>query len=332
MDNTMSKRLTLGSSSSRPLKGKFVGRKREQEDFERSLKKTLSLPATLAEEDILYPHIFLIVGEGGMGKTSLAKEMLTIGEQTDAETIYIDAEHFPASTPESFMQILYGQLLSLSENNKRVEKKFTPYVNATDQKEQVRKKAESSRSNYDELVNSTASFVSEFAPPLTKKLVEKGVEEIVHAGARGIATGIDSFKDFIKQRSILNDAEFLLYENPQAEITKHFMECLGEVAEDTPLVISLDTYELYQHLDTWFRKALQQSSPQILWIISGRQNDLMLRRYRDAFQEEFIAEISITVFVRREIREYLDVALSDIGSIDVNELANIVQRVSQGVP
>ncbi|MBK8027608.1 MAG: hypothetical protein IPK19_41070 [Chloroflexi bacterium] len=104
------------------------------------------------------------------------------------------------------------------------------------------------------------------------------------------------------------------------------------------IVIAVDTYERLAHhpgLDLWLRKiTLDESSPFILWIISGREDAKFVRQYRDYSQSErLLAQLALEDLTRNDIMKYLGargVDPSRLGNFD--ELLSLIEEISKGIP
>jgi tetratricopeptide (TPR) repeat protein len=140
------------------------------------------------------------------------------------------------------------------------------------------------------------------------------------------------FLEWLKRSRKLDSQEYDLAEKSYM-LMRTFIEGLNRASEQKPIVIVLDTYELLDSYDAWLRHTLQLSGPRLLWIISGREGEDFLRRYRNTFAEELLAEMHVNVFAQGELLDYLKVqnVLPDAEEAQ-NALVETVQDISQGIP
>src|SRR4051794_25479285 len=85
----------------------FVGREQELGEFRKSVRYLLGHEQPSAGSD--YPHMFLVYGEGGMGKSALLHQFEQIAAQEGvqhAQIIKLDLEYQQFATTESFAQTL----------------------------------------------------------------------------------------------------------------------------------------------------------------------------------------------------------------------------------
>ena len=324
----MSTRLTLGSIKRKGYKNRFVGRIREKKQFSGSIVKTLELGNNPYEGDLLYPHIFLIVGVGGMGKTTLTNEFLSISNENGAYSVYIDAENYQFNDEETILRVIHDKII---ENiGSRAEKALKNYRDAIIERSEVKQKAESAKADYEAFVNISAKAIS-LASPMSP-IVEEGIKILAHAGAAKISDVEERIINWMHKRGRITDREYQMVKTPYL-IAEEFMKGLGSIAGDKALVIALDTYELLDKYDSWMRRILEYSGERVIWIISGRENEKFLRYYRDSFAEELLSEIRINQFSQEDIIEYLKIqGVLPEAELHTSSFVQAIQDISQGVP
>jgi tetratricopeptide (TPR) repeat protein len=329
----MSQGWTLGNITKQETNNRFVGRHQERQLFQNSLERTLGLKHTSNPTDFLYPHIFLVVGLGGMGKSTLIEQFRGIAHEKKVSVVFLDVENKSVADEDGILKHLHDA--AKAELGNEAYKALESYRNALEERERVRRKIESEKaSQYDKLVDASAKVVSALAPSPMAPVVEEGVKLAVVKGASALAGLEDNIVDWMRRRQKLNDDEYNLVTDP-SRLTSKFMQGLGSIAGNSPLVVIIDTYEKIDRFDEWFRQGLLQSSPYILWIIAGREGKEFLRNYRATFGEQaslFLSEMEIDVFAPNEIASYLTSRNVRISEEEQAKLVLTIQSLSYGVP
>ncbi len=309
----------------RSEQGKFVGRREEQKVFREAVQRMIQLHrGRISQDEALFKHVFLLQGEGGMGKTTLLDRLTEIcSEETGNDLIVIkvdwdDYKNQSISGTMDVMDIIYGHISS------DFEKKIRPYREAREQREHVRRKADDARKEFDSLA-AVAGEIGSIATG-TGSVGKSVIQEAIHTGARVVAEIRDRRNEWIQQK--LTPQEFTLYKNLQLEMSRAFVSSLAAIAEHKPLVLMFDTYE---HIDRdcngWVRDGLiLHGSDRIIYVIAGRNDHTAF--YRDRLPQELLQSNTVESFSRLDIEDYLrawDIPISE-------NLVDTVTKISRGVP
>lgn len=322
--------LTTGQAQQHGGTGKFVGREEEQRKFVSALQRTLKLEKKPGNQDILYPHIFQIAGIGGIGKSTLTHQLLAIAETHDVETVYLDAEEFTITDPDIFMHVLYRQLRDKLGKG-HVERFFETYRESIEKRPETRQKVAEAQDRFAALVEVSAELLSGAFPGLVAPVIKEAIEVSTHSGAKALYNTRQRFQSWVREQGVLKEDEWLEAVNPFS-LTRVFMKGLNNLSERKPLVIALDTYEKLTEHDPWLVKALTWNPPRVLWIISGRESDELLRRYRDQ-HGAILEQMQLDVFDTQEIRDYLELHGVQTDALSAHQgLLDSVQSVSRGIP
>ncbi|MBK8027607.1 MAG: ATP-binding protein [Chloroflexi bacterium] len=233
----MKRRLRIGDvGKSQTIRGQFVGREKELALFEDSLGKTCRLTENSSEDEWLYPHVFLVVGLGGMSKSTLVDEFLKLTEKKRPKTLglKIDGENPAIVDDDSFMRIVVDHLLKLEPHN--TERAFKPYLDAILTRKEARRKVDEEQrqereGEYESVVNAFAKVVSLPAGPIAP-VAEEAVKATVHRGARFLAGTFDEVVNRLHKRGGLDLDEYELLKDNRA-LTERFVEGLEELSKNT---------------------------------------------------------------------------------------------------
>lgn len=311
--------------------GRFIGRRNELEAFRKSLQQLQGLNSS--RQDHPYPQVFLVYGEGGMGKTELVRRFASICEEDafKASKIFCidwdDYYDYPIQSSLDLMDILHDRL------NQEFPKEFDIYRNRREKRDEVRRQVGDARERFGPLVSAAADQLSNITR--TGEIGKASFEAFVHAAANELAKREDQFAEWLKEK--LTPEEYGLYENPQLELSKAFVKSLIQAARKKPIVFILDTYELIDQFD-WIRKGLIKytldQSPNVVFVLSGRYDHSL--EYRHELDDDFLYLINMQEFSKLDIYDYLDVYLTKHQQIrnleGSTELVDFVFEVTQGVP
>ncbi len=297
------------------------------------------------------PHIFLLYGEGGMGKTSLGRRFcdLTREEFPDRfQVLRLDWEEakneYPSLNvghesirPESVLETIY---LTVSKGHEGIFEKYR----------QVEKTLKQIEDKVDKELQARQGEGAEYAPILKKGLswslgaLRKlpQVEVLLGAGDgkvdEAIADGaVSALVGLMKKRLSLEERR--IFATPHRQLAEALGHGLQAISAQKPLVLLLDTYEIVDRLecDRVLRMVIKSAGRRVVWAIAGRANladsyrlsQDYFRGYRDEFSENLYV-YPMSEFSREQVSEYfahpeINVPLSD-------EAAESVKQFSLGIP
>jgi len=297
------------------------------------------------------PHIFLLYGEGGMGKTSLGRRFCDLAREEFPDrfqVLRLDWEEakneYPSLNvghesirPESVLEAIYRLL------GQEYEGKFEKY-------RQVEKTLKQIEEKVDKELQARQGEGAEYAPILKKGLswslgaLRKlpHVETILGAGdgkaEEAIADGaVSALVALMKKRLSLEERR--IFATPHRQLAEALGQGLQAIAAQKPLVLLLDTYEIVDRIecDRVLRMVIKAAGRRVVWAIAGRANladsyrlsQDYFRGYRDEFSENLYV-YPMSEFSREQESEYfahpeINVPLSD-------DDAESVKQFSLGIP
>ncbi|MEW5988831.1 MAG: tetratricopeptide repeat protein, partial [Chloroflexota bacterium] len=332
----------------------FFGRIEEQKLFRLALAETLAPPA---EEEL--PYVFLLYGDGGMGKTTLARRFrdLALAETPYAgkfQLLWVDWDDEKKKfaglqvgpefiQPETSLGVVHA-----AAARQKWGRQLQAYRKALSQRELTEKKVAEmlvARDNADELAILRTAGVTAIARIIRSKLpmIGEGGEKLVRTFLdAGVKVGVEqaariraSLETYL--RAQLKPDHFNYFLNPNEVLAQALARGLKKVAERQPLLVFMDSYEIVDHADVWLRAVIEASGPTVIWVISGR-NDLVRSRqfgeeyfkgYADDFPRRLLA-FHLPPLARHDVRAYFHfyapkrtLAQSDLEAIG---------RATRGIP
>lgn len=302
----------------------FIGRVEEQNRFRESLKTILressavaKIKDWIAEKDpARLPFIFLLDGEGGMGKTRLAQRLCDIavreaGFKGRFRSVWLDWEKRKeldyrlamrdSVSPETVFEHIYAVF-----RDEGFGGKFNPYERALKQREvaeakvaQVLDKVEGG-DRYTVLREFggkglawlvRSGMVSGVPIPIPQEPMAKAFEAIVGGGAEGLARAREVATTLVRS-TLTEPDEFNLFTLPNETLARRLAECMRASAARQPIVFILDTYEIADRADAWLRVVVKTAGPRVLWIVSGRDNLADSRKFGQVYFIGYRADFS----------------------------------------
>ena len=331
----------------------FLGRVEEQKQFRAALNEVLYPPP---DENL--PYIFLLYGDGGMGKTTLAKRLRDIAlneppfegafqilwidwedERRRTARLQVGREHI---SPEVVFDILHEKAVQANWGND-----FGAYQKAVKTRGIAEKKAAEALSpsgERDDLAALRGAGASAIAKILRvslpigdtgEKLAKAFLDAGIKVGAEQAAQLRAAAETRLSARLDPEQSSILL--NPNEQLARALAEGLRKVAAHKPLLVFSDTYEIVDRADTWLRETMLAAGPRVVWIISGRSNLVRsgqfgaeyFKGYADEFPSRLVA------------RDMLQLAQQDIRDIFADVVPNrplddaaidALNRATRGVP
>ncbi len=331
----------------------FLGRLDEQDRFREVLRTVLS-----SRDEDGPPFIFLIYGEGGMGKSQLTRRLYDIVTteapfERDWSALRVDWELVRNSTPalrvardQIHPEVVLDALhrAALDEGWGRQFKKYQEVVKQRRQAEQAVAQAlerEREQSQYTairdlgagglaKLVRQVIPVVGQTGEDLSRALLAAGIQ----LGAEQVAKVRQQAEQFLKAR--LKPELYDVYRQPHEQLARALGDGFQRVSRDCPLVLLLDTYEIVAAAaDTWLRQVIKAAGPRVVWVIAGRDN-LAASRPGDryvGYSAEFPRRLT-TWDIQELAIEYVSAYLRDRAPErpPTSDEAAAIHRATLGVP
>jgi tetratricopeptide (TPR) repeat protein len=339
----------LAASTSQ--QGTFVGRARELSEFRNCIRYTLGTDSSVSA-NALYPHLFLLSGEGGMGKSALLRQFVRVAQEEGLLTeriVLIDLDYHRFPTVDLLAQCIADTFrhkfpdfdLAYRKTCARREMLLPRYRELQSQwatweamrggedtdldalldaHRRTLRKTEIQRAQFGANEPTYLAIQSE---EVTRKLTAL----LAFCDEHGYIP--HSLGDLL-ERELQNDA--LLFQGSEA-LGQSLADDLYALAEHEPLLLAIDTYELADQHDDWLRTTiLANSSNRMLTIIAGRN------RHGESYRRTFSGNLTGLVssynlndqaLQPSDIRDYLRVRLL---IEPPQELVEEVHAISHGVP
>jgi hypothetical protein len=331
----------------------FLGRVEEQKQFRAALNEVLAPPPG---EDL--PYIFLLYGDGGMGKTTLAKrfrdiaqteppfegafQMLWIDwevERLHTTRLRVGREHI---SPEVVFDILHEKAIQAGWG-----REFEAYQRAVTTRAEAEKKAAAAlepsgeRDEFAEVRRAGASTIAKILRVTLPigETGEKAAQTFLDAGIKVGAERAAQLRAALETRlrTRLDPEQFNLFLNPNEQLARALAQGLKRVAARKPLLVFLDTYEIVDRADLWLREVMRAAGPRLVWIVSGRDDLARSRQLGGEYFRGYAEE-----FPRRLIaRDLLQLAQQDIREIFADtvperpldtQAIEALSRATRGIP
>jgi tetratricopeptide (TPR) repeat protein len=329
----------------------FVGRAAQLAAFRSSVRYVMGKEPLDAEHNA-YPTIFLIHGEGGMGKSALLHQFRRIASEEGLPTdrsIVVDLDYQDFLTADALANVLAQELQRVQPGSDRHYREARNRREALDSRyrdlrnQWKRYQAlggtgtsldaliEAHQHRLQDLELQQAKLGSVYTPSYVRVDAESALREIesliAFRGDRGHAP--QSFDELL-QREFNDDAALFVND---ARLGLALGEDLYELAEAGMLILAIDTYERASQYDDWLRAhILTRSSDRMLTVIAGRTR--LEKGYRDLFKDMFkdlvcVWDLDRQTLRQDEVREYLTLRL---GAEQPESLVAEVLALSNGIP
>lgn len=348
----------------------FLARVEEQDRFRETLRQVMRGSNFLEEVVDLFsppkpeqlPFVFLLYGEGGMGKSSLARRLRDIAlneaefkghfesvwldwearksldfklgarDLVSPETIY---EHIQTVFHEAGFDAEFQHYRQVVKTRAEAEKKAEQALAATagEGRERYAGLRELGAKGLARLLRTGlpggANIPEESATQAFKAIIDGGAEAIAHA--REAATSL--------LRTRLNADEIDLFTRPNETLAHRLAGGIQAVARRKPILLTLDTYEIVDRADApWLRIVIKHAGPRVVWVIAGRDNLADSRKYGQGYQSGYRADFPsdrlrvfpLGEFSLGDVAEYFKSSAPD-RPLDA-ESASAIHRATLGIP
>jgi tetratricopeptide (TPR) repeat protein len=277
---------------------RFLGRETEQEQFRRALTDVMHA------EDDAPPTIFLIHGEGGMGKSQLTRRFRAIAADEEpfagaVHALRVDWEiwrhrviglQVPRAqiAPETLLDTLYRAAIEADDG---WERHFKAYQDALKDRAQAERQVaealdkEMQEGQYAGLRDLGAAGLAKlvrrgsqgFVGDAGEEKLRAGLADVIQGGAEGLYDLRTRAQQFLHTRAQLKDALYDLYLHPHEQLARALGDSLESLTRprilgSRPLVLVLDTYEIVAATEPILREVIRTAGPRVLWIIAGRDD------------------------------------------------------------
>ena len=333
----------------------FVGREAEKKRFLADLHDLLVDPSPQGSD----PYLFLIYGNGGMGKTCLARQLCHLAQQElpfvgQVRTLWIDwldeAQKYPqfqfgrsSVEPEIIFQVVREVA-----GRKRWGKQFSVYNKALRLRTKLDKKVKEAVANAPSDESDETSLLTTLGIEMVARIVRMKIpmgdfiEEVIKIFAQmGMQIGIEQAKRLANKlqeiiQAHLDSEQIEYFLNPNQQLARALGRGLANVAGNKPLIVVMDSYEMIDRADIWLREVIREAGPQVVWLIVGRNDLVHSRRFgRDYFkgyEADFpqLVAFNLARLSADEIADYFAMAVPE-RTLSKSALHHIAE-ITHGIP
>jgi tetratricopeptide (TPR) repeat protein len=329
----------------------FFGRVEEQKRFHAALKEAINPPRG---EDL--PYVFLVYGDGGIGKSTLSRRFCDMAAQESnlwhpIKTLWIDWEEerrrLPALQVERTAiapETVFEVIVTVGQRNNWDFPTYGKTRQQCNEAEQAAAKVletATERPELKELRGAGAAAlakllrlglpIGESGERLVKAFLELGIQ-VGAERAAGLRQGLETLL-----RARLRADDYDLFVNPLERLARALADDLRRLAGRGALLVVLDTYEVVDVVDPWLRLVMKRSGPRLIWVLSGR-NDLVNSRgygagYFKGYAEEWprrLDAINVTQLARQDVAAYFAATVPERPLDDAS--LDAIRRATRGIP
>ena len=328
----------------------FLARTEEQEKFKQVLRSrktdligkffpTFSSPFRKPRV-FDQPHILLFYGESGMGKSTLLRRFNSIIEserefKNAFKVINLDWEEKTRKYteiqvahdkihPESVLRVFYNEFCKSDPRSRNHFSEYRKIDVQIKETERIVDQEINSKPDVDinrklsSLGSKTVSWIIRKysgVEIVSQEFIENTLEDTIQVSAELLSQA----RNLIAKT--LNPDQLELYIKPHEHLAEALGRGLANLAEKTPIIIIMDTYEIVDRpeCDYTLRNAIEAAGSNVIWVIAGRSNlakskrlqNIEFRGYRQDFPEEKVYAKRLGEFGRAEIKKFFERAVPD---------------------
>ncbi|MFQ5407163.1 MAG: tetratricopeptide repeat protein, partial [Anaerolineales bacterium] len=320
---------TLGSIGVALDKGRFVGRRLALLQFEHGLTQIRELPSAelLEPLDVLFPHIFVVSGGPGHGKSALLRQFELVARaepENEPVLVAVDLSAEPGLLgPLDLLQVLHDALFQLG-----FEAEFEAFRDVVARRVEIVRQLDDAQRAYITLLSARQSDAIDAlrggrldAPALASWLL----------GREDLDDSRDPFIQHLRRRMSAEDWELL---TDPAQIAASFVEATNAIARrDRPLVLLVELETGGEQRLDWLRRwVLPETGLHTLWVLAGDFDANQINSMRDDFVEEMLARVPLEPLSRLEVSSYLRQYSPRPGAAPNRAFVRAVQQISKGMP
>lgn len=346
----------------------FLGRREEQDRYRDALRQLLQqehlvgrVRDWLTDQQVeAVPFVFLIYGEGGMGKTRLAGRLreITLTEQPFKDhfrVIMLDWEHRreldtklvarDSVSPETVFEHIYAVF-----RDEGFGRQFDSYEKAVKARAQAETKVAQAVNRVSEAgdrygplrelgAKGLAVLLRTGVPAaaaLPDDVTAEAFESVLEGGATALAATREKATTLV--RSVLDPDEFDLFTLPHETLARRLGDGVHLSSANKPIMLIIDTYEIADRADIWLREVIRRAGPRVVWVVAGRDNLADSRRFGQHYFTGYRADFSSD---RLRVFPLGEFSVGDVGAYFADrvpqrpinaETAEAIHRATLGVP
>ena len=288
-----------------PRHGAFVGRARERQEFRSSVAYVMGIEKPPGGNPY-YPHLFLIHGEDGMGKTALLRQFLATATQegiAEKRILHVDLTNQRMSAPDMLTEHLAQTIQQhYPRNNRHYRQALSRYEELLPQFQALKRQWQhwtTLRNHREQDLEAIVQthYRTARAPDVQRagfgKLHEPAHIEIQTAWAmEGLADILGCHRNTGRLPVSFDDLlqctfgeEASLFQANRG-LGRALAEDLYHLAEAAPILLAIDGYEQVAPYDEWLCSTiLAHSSDRMLTVLAGRNPPDTA--YRQTFSGEY---------------------------------------------
>ncbi len=267
----------------------FLGRIDEQERFREALRAVMA-----PQDDDAPPFIFLLHGEGGIGKSKLTRRFRDIAAweapfESAFHVLLVDWELKRNNNPalqvgrEAIRAETVFDVIHRAGVDEGWRRHLGDYQQAVERRQQAEQQVnreldrETGEGRYAEMrdlgatalakvVRLSQPEIGDTGEALTRTFLSAGIQ----VGAEQAAYLRQRAEEFLRAR--LDSDHYDAFRRPNETLARALAAGLKRVSDARPLLLLLDTYEIVERADPWLRVVIERAGPRVVWVVAGRPN------------------------------------------------------------